>query len=130
MSTENKFLFSTDPDLCCQLNKIDPIEKIAPNYDIWISGVRKSQNSNRQDFSYEMNHYSGAVRYHPMLNWNEHMIHYYLSVNNIPSHPLELQGYSSVGCLPCTSKPQKDPRSGRWIGSHKTECGLHLNLKS
>lgn len=129
LGKSNKFLYTTDPNYCCELNKVNPLNAVTTKYDVWITGVRKDQNSNRQEFNYEAIGVNNITRFHPMLNWDEKMINTYLSRNNIPSHPLTLEGYKSVGCAPCTVKPVFDERSGRWRGMHKTECGLHLGVK-
>ena len=129
IGNENRFLYTSKPDLCCQINKVDPINTAAKDYDIWITGVRKDQNKNRANFTYEGKTIDGKMRFHPMLNWDDKMINTYLSKFNLPSHPLEIEGYQSIGCAPCTQKPLIDERSGRWVGMHKTECGLHLGVK-
>jgi len=129
ITKSNRFLFTSNPDLCCQLNKVDPIDQVCKQYDIWISGVRKDQSSTRNNFDIIAKGRNGITRFHPMINWDMKMINTYIHMNNLPSHPLEKDGYHSIGCSPCTSKPVFDERSGRWIGMNKTECGLHLGVK-
>lgn len=129
IGNDNRFLFSSNPDFCCHINKVEPMNIVAKEYDVWITGVRKNQNSNRAQFGYEAKGANGIIRFHPMLNWDDKMINTYLYKNSIPPHPLEAEGYKSIGCAPCTGKPIFDKRSGRWQGMHKTECGLHLGVK-
>lgn len=129
LGKDNKFLFSSDPDLCCQINKVDTLNSVSKLFDVWITGIRGSQNPNRKNLEYEARTEDGVLRFHPMINWTDPMINAYSYKYKLPSHPLDKHGYSSIGCGPCTTKPVLDQRSGRWLGSKKTECGLHLNLK-
>lgn len=124
------FLFSTDPDYCCHINKVKPLESTIAQYDIWISGVRADQNFNRSTLKTFEESLNGKMRFHPMLSWTSRDIYLYIERHKIPKHPLESQGYVSVGCEPCTRKPSIDnnERSGRWHGLTKTECGLHTEL--
>ncbi len=128
ITKENRFLFTSDPDLCCQLNKVDPIERVCEQYDVWVTGVRKDQSKVRENFDMIAKGKKGVTRFHAMLNWDYEMINTYIKMHSLPAHPLEEEGYQSVGCSPCTSKPIYDDRSGRWIGMNKTECGLHLGV--
>jgi phosphoadenosine phosphosulfate reductase len=128
ITNENRFLFTSDPNLCCSLNKVDPIDRICEQYDIWVTGVRKDQSKVRQNFEMIAKGKGDIIRFHPMLNWDTKMINTYINMYNLPPHPLESEGYQSVGCSPCTGKPEYDERSGRWVGMNKTECGLHLGV--
>ena len=134
VNDNGRFLFTSDPDYCCYLNKIQPMEPLLEHFDIWINGVRADQNANRASFRLEENTNKKAVRYHPMLDWTSKMIYDYLRVNNIPHHPLDAKGYTSIGCEPCTRKIDvnllQDERTARWFGLQKTECGLHTELIS
>lgn len=129
-----KLLFASDPDYCCYLNKTLPMEQVLATHDVWISGVRKDQNANRQGFEMEEPGAFQTVRFHPMLNWTGKMIWQYIREHNLPRHPLDGKGYISIGCLPCTLRPdlsgEEGERSGRWSGLNKTECGLHTDLVS
>ncbi|MFN8438753.1 MAG: phosphoadenylyl-sulfate reductase [Cytophagales bacterium] len=129
---DGKFLFTSNPDYCCYLNKVMPLEPILAEYDIWINGVRADQSSVRKAFSVEQNGKYGVVRFHPMLDWDKRMIATYLREHQIPSHPLEEKGYFSIGCEPCTRKFDFEwsMREGRWFGMNKTECGLNTELVS
>ncbi|MFN3938985.1 MAG: phosphoadenylyl-sulfate reductase [Chitinophagales bacterium] len=131
VNEKGRFLFTSDPDYCCYLNKIQPMEHLLAYMDVWINGVRADQNANRAAFQIEEKTHSKAIRYHPMLHWTKQMIYAYIREHNIPKHPLDAQGYTSIGCEPCTRKiniHQLDERSARWFGMQKTECGLHTEL--
>lgn len=127
-----RFLYTSDPDYCCYLNKIQPLEPMLDTYDVWINGVRADQNANRATFSREAPTAHRAMRYHPMLEWTGKMIYDYIRVHQIPHHPLDAKGYLSIGCEPCTRKLtaeiMADERQARWYGMSKTECGLHTEL--
>ncbi len=125
-----KLLFASDPDYCCHLNKVAPLEPVLAEYDVWINGVRADQSATRKNFKVEEKAKFGTLRFHPMLDWNSKMIYAYLIENNIPKHPLEEKGYISIGCEPCTRKWNEDAesRNGRWFGLTKTECGLNTDL--
>jgi phosphoadenosine phosphosulfate reductase len=127
-----RFLFASDPDYCCHINKVLPMEPILRSHDVWINGVRADQNANRSKMKEEQRTPQGAMRYHPMLPWTNKMIWAYIKEFDIPRHPLEAEGYSSIGCEPCTRKvdpsAHTDERMARWFGMNKTECGLHTEL--
>lgn len=126
--SSGRFYFCSDPDFCCHINKIKPLEPILMSNDIWISGVRADQNANRSNMLCEMDGPFNTTRYHPMLNWNSKMIWSYRKEYDLPPHPLERKGYLSVGCEPCTQKYVDNSREGRWKGLNKNECGLHTEL--
>lgn len=126
-----RFHYASDPEYCCYLNKTKPMEPILGQYDIWITGVRRDQNSNRKQFQLEAPGPFDTLRFHPMLDWTNKMIHQYRRLHQLPPHPLEAKGYLSIGCAPCTQKFNMggaDDRGGRWAGLKKTECGLHTDL--
>ena len=125
-----KLLFASDPDYCCHLNKVAPLEPVLAEHDIWINGVRADQGEVRKNFGFEEKAKFGTIRFHPMLDWNNKMIYQYLNEYKIPRHPLEDKGYFSIGCEPCTRKwdLEMDSRDGRWYGLKKTECGLNTDL--
>ncbi|WP_042238587.1 phosphoadenylyl-sulfate reductase [Legionella oakridgensis] len=127
----HQFLFMTDPDRCCHINKILPLESIIQTHDVWISGVRESQSKVREGFNEENQGKHGIVRYHPLLKWTSKEIYYYSKYYGLPEHPLQAQGYVSIGCIPCTAKLMDAntlSRKGRWAGMKKEECGLHTEL--
>lgn len=123
------FYYADDPDHCCFLNKTQPMNNAMQLYDVWISGVRRVQNANRKSMNTVTKTPGGKWRYHPILDWSNKDIHQYRKAFDLPPHPLEKQGYLSIGCEPCTQKYNpKDSRDGRWAGMKKTECGLHTDL--
>lgn len=130
--SNGRLLFTSDPDFCCHLNKVVPMEPLLQFFDIWINGVRADQNANRAKMKEEQRTPQRAMRYHPMLPWTKQMIWAYIKEYNIPHHPLDAVGYTSIGCEPCTRKidPSQmgDERMARWFGLNKTECGLHTEL--
>jgi phosphoadenosine phosphosulfate reductase len=129
-----RLLFTSDPDYCCYLNKIQPLEPILASNDVWISGVRGDQSKVRAQMKREEKAPNGVLRYHPMLGWTSKMVYDYIRLHKLPKHPLEGEGYVSIGCEPCTRKIDVDAllddRNGRWFGMNKTECGLHTQLIS
>jgi len=125
------FYFTSDPDYCCFLNKTQPMQPLLERFDVWVNGVRADQNANRKQLKSIERTPQGGIRFHPMLSWTKQEIWKYISEHNLPRHPLDAQGYSSIGCEPCTVKPSlSDDRGGRWLGQSKTECGLHTELVS
>lgn len=125
-----RFFFASDPDHCCFLNKVQPLEPVLAKYDVWINGVRADQTDVRKGFKDIEQMNSGGVRFHPMLDWTKQEIYRYIREHNLPRHPLDMLGYSSIGCEPCTHKPRidDDERESRWFGLKKTECGLNTTL--
>jgi phosphoadenosine phosphosulfate reductase len=128
--SSGRLLFTSNIDYCCYLNKVQPMEPIINTHDVWVSGVRADQNSNRAQMEKEIRTASGKMRYHPILEWTSKMIHEYALEYDLPRHPLEEKGYFSIGCEPCTQSilEQSEDRGGRWAGMKKTECGLHTDL--
>jgi len=125
---QGRFYFCSNSDYCCHINKILPLDPVLNEFDIWITGVRRDQNANRKNMDYEAKGPLNTTRFHPMLDWNAKMIWEYRKQYKLPEHPLEKEGYFSVGCEPCTKKIGDDGRGGRWKGQKKTECGLHTEL--
>jgi len=124
-----RLLFTSDTDRCCHLNKVMPMDSLLVDFDVWISGVRSEQNMNRAGMKAEQMGKNSCLRFHPILDWTAKMIYDYRIEHNLPAHPLENEGYFSVGCEPCTAKIDlSGERAGRWFGQSKTECGLHTDL--
>ena len=123
-------LFTSEPDYCCHINKVLPLETLLPQFDVWINGVRADQTAERSAMQEEQPAPHNVVRYHPMLTWTKQDIYRYIKEFNLPKHPLDPLGYTSVGCEPCTHKPSLSDleRSGRWAGMKKTECGINTDL--
>lgn len=131
-SADGQLMFAKSPDFCCYMNKTLPMEKVLVENDVWISGLRADQNSFRKNLSIEAPGPHKTTKFHAMLHWTSDMIDQYIEAYQLPAHPLEQEGYVSIGCLPCTQKQAvfggADERSGRWAGMKKTECGLHTEL--
>lgn len=130
--TQGKLLYASDPDFCCHLNKVVPMDSILMEYDVWINGVRADQSATRKAMQVEQPAPHGSLRFHPMLDWTNKMIYDYRKEYDLPDHPLESEGYLSIGCEPCTRKfdLEMQEREARWFGMNKTECGLHTQLIS
>ena len=127
--SEHHFFYSSDPDYCCHINKVLPLEPILMQYDVWINGIRADQNANRANMKPEQMGAHNVMRYHPILKWTKADVEAYRTKFNLPFHPLEESGYDSIGCEPCTvKKVSGDERTSRWAGMKKTECGLHTDL--
>ncbi|MDE0572380.1 phosphoadenylyl-sulfate reductase [Demequina sp. B12] len=123
-----KDLFRTDPNLCCQLRKVEPLRRALSNYDAWVTGVRRVDAATRSEMpvvSWDAKH--GLVKINPLALWDDDTVEQYQVTHDLPRNPLVADGYPSIGCAPCTRKvaPGEDPRAGRWAGQNKTECGLH-----
>ncbi len=122
-------LYRRDPDLCCYINKVQPMQWITARMKVLVAGVRRDQTANRQAMSVLHQPLKGPLQIHPMLNWTKADVQAYRQAHNLPAHPLYARGYVSVGCAPCT-RPVflgEDERAGRWADSDKKECGLHLD---
>lgn len=127
-----RFLYASDPDHCCYLNKVQPLEPVMMANDVWVNGVRADQSVVRAAMAEEEPAQHDCMRYHPMLDWDSRMVYYYRKYHDLPEHPLEEQGYLSIGCEPCTSKAfgEGNERNARWFGMNKTECGINTTLVS
>ena len=124
-------LYETDPDLCCQKNKVEPFNELKQKYRGWITGVRRDQSSTRAQAEPIEVLEEDKLKFQPIAYWTREDVETYLKEHDIPLHPLFSQGYTSIGCAPCT-RPNNDPtneRAGRWAGKAKTECGLHTYWK-
>ncbi len=129
MTSAGKLLFTKDPTRCCFVNKVVPLNGVLTEFDVWINGVRADQSAVRKAMKTEQKAPHNTLRFHPMLDWTKQEIFRYLREHKIPHHPLDAQGYSSIGCEPCTRKMiLGDERSARWFGMNKTECGLNTDL--
>lgn len=119
-----------DPNLCCYIHKVMPIQKAMKDFKAWISGIRRDQTSVRAQAKILELQDDGLLKINPLLNWTKTDIKRYIEENNLPSHPLLEKGYRSIGCAPCTIPIglNEDERSGRWSGRGKTDCGLHTEM--
>ena len=130
LNSSGRLLFTSDPDYCCYLNKVMPMDKVLAEYDVWINGVRGDQSATRKAMKVEQDAPHNSMRFHPMLDWTSKMICEYQKQYNLPEHPLVSDGYLSIGCEPCTRKfdLEMQEREARWYGMNKVECGLHTEL--
>nr|WP_202420848.1 phosphoadenylyl-sulfate reductase [Actinomadura rayongensis] len=122
-------LYGRNPDLCCHLRKVEPLGRALEGYMAWFSGIRRDETASRRDRRVvEWDRKRGMVKVNPILGWTQEDMDNYMSDNGVLVNPLHYDGYPSIGCEPCTSRvePGDDPRSGRWAGMGKTECGIHL----
>ncbi len=122
-------LFARDPNLCCALRKVEPLNRGLVGYDAWVTGVRRVDAPTRINTQFvELDARRGMVKLNPLAAWSDDDLTEYIIINDVPVNPLTYQGYPSIGCAPCTTPVAagEDPRSGRWKGQGKTECGLHL----
>ncbi len=123
-------LYRRDPDLCCYINKVEPMQFALKELDAWISGIRREQTANRSGAQIVEALPDGRIKINPVATWSHSDLWSYIHKNNLPVHPLFGKGYLSIGCAPCTKPVTKDmdERSGRWSESSKTECGLHSHF--
>ena len=121
-------LYKVDPDLCCKMRKVDPLNNIMLSYDAWATGLRRAETHNRVIAPVVgWDEKKQKVKVSPLARWTDEDVDRYVAENGILINPLHYDGYPSIGCWPCTSRvaPGEDPRSGRWAGRNKTECGIH-----
>ena len=123
-------LYFKDPDLCCRINKIRPMERAILGIDAWVSGIRRDQTPSRRDVQIFERQNDNLVKIHPLAMWTKRDLWSYINHYQLPLHPLFNKGYTSIGCTPCTRPIIEggDERAGRWEGQIKTECGLHTNI--
>jgi phosphoadenosine phosphosulfate reductase len=120
------FHYASNPDHCCYLNKVMPLDSLLKENNVWMTGVRKDQTLNRATMEMEEPCKFGSIVFRPMLEWTSKDIYDYIREYDLPKHPLEKSGYVSIGCVPCTTIGiGMDNRESRWQGQNKTECGLH-----
>lgn len=121
-------LWERDPDLCCKLRKVEPLKEMLSGLRAWITAIRRDQSPTRahapvvgDDAKF------GLIKINPLARWTKQQVWKYIREHDVPYNSLYDQGYSSIGCVPCTTPVQinEDVRAGRWRGFQKTECGLH-----
>ncbi|MEZ5491714.1 MAG: phosphoadenylyl-sulfate reductase [Gammaproteobacteria bacterium] len=120
-SVKNK-LYESDPDYCCSINKVQPLESIKLNYHVWVSSLMRWQTDHRSRLEV-FEERRGIIKFNPMMDVSREERDAYIAEHNLPFHPLVSEGFSSIGCTHCTVPGEG--RSGRWAGKPKTECGLH-----
>jgi phosphoadenosine phosphosulfate reductase len=121
-------LFAREPDECCALRKVEPLERAMADYDAWAAGLRRDESPTRANTP--VVHFDasrGKIKVNPIAAWTQADVDAYISRYDVPVNPMLSQGYKSIGCWPCTrrTKAGEDPRAGRWPLFDKTECGLH-----
>jgi phosphoadenosine phosphosulfate reductase len=125
-----KDLFARDPGACCKMRKVEPLGKALSGYSAWVTGIRRVEAPTRANaplISFDEGF--KLVKINPLAAWSDDDMQDYINTNGVLVNPLVDEGYPSIGCAPCTAKPApgSDPRSGRWQGLSKTECGLHVS---
>jgi len=121
-------LFRRDPDLCCALRKVQPLHDALQDYDAWATGLRRAETHHRiiaPVVGWDAK--KAKVKVSPLARWTHDDVEKYVAEHGVLVNPLVYDGFPSIGCAPCTRRvaPGEDPRSGRWAGTHKTECGIH-----
>ncbi|MBU8793694.1 MULTISPECIES: phosphoadenylyl-sulfate reductase [Micrococcus] len=124
-----KDLFARDPGLCCAMRKVEPLNRALAGYDLWFTGVRRDEAPTRTNtplVGWDEAH--GMVKVNPVAPWSFDDLVGYATDHDVPVNLLLQNGYPSIGCRPCTRPvaPGEDPRAGRWAGTAKTECGIHV----
>jgi phosphoadenosine phosphosulfate reductase len=123
-------LHDRDPDACCTLRKVEPLRRALQPYVAWASGIRRDETLSRRSIGVvDWDDNRGMVKINPLATWTQQQVDRYVADHDVITHPLLAQGYPSIGCAPCTRKvkPGESPRAGRWAGTGKDECGLHLD---
>ena len=126
---EGPNLWETDPDRCCHIRKVEPLLEALEPYGAWISGIRRDQSPSRSTTpKVQWSERYGVWKLHPLADWDEKRVWAYITVNEIPYNPLHDVGFRSIGCIPCTrpTSADEEERAGRWAGSDKLECGIHV----
>jgi phosphoadenosine phosphosulfate reductase len=121
-------LHLTHPDLCCHIRKTAPLIAALRPFKVWISGRKRHHGGARATLP-RVEIQDGKLKLNPLFDWSRDDINAYFERHALPRHPLVAEGYPSIGCEPCTARqtnPDADPRAGRWAGSDKTECGIHI----
>lgn len=129
-AAHGKNLFGSNPALCCRLRKVEPLARTLGGYSAWVTGLRRVEAPTRANAPLiSFDEQFGLVKINPLAAWTDEEMDAYIVANNVLVNPLIDEGYPSIGCAPCTVKPAagSDPRSGRWAGLAKTECGLHAS---
>ena len=121
-------LYARNPDLCCRLRKVEPLAEALASYDAWATGLRRAETRNRviaPVIGWDASKHK--VKVSPLARWSDAQVERYVAEHGVLVNPLTYDGYPSIGCQPCTRRvaPGEDPRSGRWAGTGKTECGIH-----
>jgi phosphoadenosine phosphosulfate reductase len=121
-------LHLSDPDACCTLRKVEPLDDALGPFDAWITGRKRFQGGQRTVMEFFEADDFGRIKVNPLAHWTPQDVQDYIVNNRLPRHPLVGRGFPSIGCAPCTSRVAagEDPRAGRWRGRAKLECGIHF----
>jgi phosphoadenosine phosphosulfate reductase len=128
-ATHGDALWLRDPDACCALRKVDPLRAYLRDYDVWMTAIRRDQTGARRELQLrawdDVNH---VLKLAPLAAWSDELVWAYIHEHELPFNPLHTDGYTSLGCIPCTRRVRsdEDARAGRWPGFAKTECGIHV----
>jgi phosphoadenosine phosphosulfate reductase len=124
-------LWYGNPNMCCHIRKVEPMNRALEGFDAWITGRKRFQGGKRTALPrLEVNKADGRIKINPLADWRKENLDAYFERHALPRHPLEADGFLSIGCMACTDRvaPGEDVRAGRWRGQEKTECGIHLPL--
>jgi phosphoadenosine phosphosulfate reductase len=124
-------LWYGNPDMCCHIRKVEPLDRALHGFDAWITGRKGFHGGDREQLQrVEVNQDDGRIKLNPLADWTKQDLDAYFERSALPRHPLEADGFLSIGCMPCTDRvaPGEHARAGRWRGLDKTECGIHLPL--
>lgn len=121
-------LHATDPDACCALRKVEPLERALAGFDAWITGRKRAQSAMRAALAPVETDAAGRMKLNPLYDWSPEDVRAYMRAHDLPAHPLVAKGFPSIGCAPCTTPVGEGEslRAGRWRGRAKDECGLHV----
>jgi phosphoadenosine phosphosulfate reductase len=127
VAQHNEELWKVDPENCCSAVKVGQLDRALLGKSAWMSGLRRSEADSRVKAPLVARDLRGLIKVNPIAMWSDLDVQGYIADHDVPVNPLIGLGYTSIGCMPCTSRPTNpdDPRSGRWAGKDKTECGLH-----
>ena len=126
VSDPNAELWKTDTDACCHIRKVLPLDAALAGYDAWVTGRKRFHGGDRLRLKV-VEEVEGKLKFNPLANWTKGDLDAYVAQHDLPAHPLVAAGFPSIGCWPCTAPVEEgaDVRAGRWVGSQKTECGIH-----
>ena len=126
VSDPNAELWKTDTDACCHIRKVLPLDAALAGYDAWVTGRKRFHGGDRLRLKVA-EEVEGKLKFNPLANWTKGDLDAYVAQHDLPAHPLVAAGFPSIGCWPCTAPVEEgaDVRAGRWVGSQKTECGIH-----
>ena len=121
-------LHKTDPNACCALRKTEPLQNTLTPFAAWVTGRKRFQGAARAALEIFDADDAGRIKVNPLAHWSAHQVQQYMTTHRLPRHPLAAKGYVSVGCAPCTTPvgAGESPRAGRWRGTAKDKCGIHI----